>query len=100
MTAPHDICSLQSAPCTSAEHAPATITAAGGGHRRPSRSMLATAMFTICIGATGCTTITVAGAAIGIAATAASTAVDVAVGTAKVGAKVGGKAVGLVVGDD
>lgn len=51
--------------------------------------------------ATGCTTITVAGAAIGIAATAASTAVDVAVGTAKVGAKVGGKAVDLVTpGDD
>jgi hypothetical protein len=62
--------------------------------------MLATAMLTICISATGCTTITVAGAAIGIAATAASTAVDVAVGTAKVGAKVGGKAVDLVVGDE
>jgi hypothetical protein len=40
----------------------------------------------------GCTVITIAGAAVGTAATVASTGVDVAVGTAKVGAKVVGTA--------
>jgi uncharacterized protein YceK len=40
----------------------------------------------------GCTVITIAGAAVGTAATVASTSVDVAVGTAKVGAKVVGAA--------
>ena len=67
----------------------------------PTRTTLAGLALAALLLAGGCTTITVAGAAIGIAATAASTAVDVAVGTAKVGAKVGGKAVDLVTpGDD
>ena len=68
--------------------------------RARSRTVLAAMALATTLFASGCTTITVAGAAIGIAATAASTAVDVAVGTAKVGAKVGGKAVDLVVGDE
>jgi hypothetical protein len=41
---------------------------------------------------TGCTVLTVAGAAVGVATTVVSTSVDVAVGTAKVGAKVIGAA--------
>ena len=44
----------------------------------------------------GCTVITVAGAAVGVAATAASTAVDLTVGTVKVGARV----VGAVIPDE
>ena len=44
----------------------------------------------------GCTVITVAGAAVGVAATGASTAVDVTVGTVKVGARV----VGAVIPDE
>ncbi len=48
---------------------------------------------------TGCTVLTVAGAAVGVAATVVSTGVDVAVGTAKVGAKVVGAAADAVVPD-
>jgi hypothetical protein len=44
----------------------------------------------------GCTVITIAGAAVSTAATVASTGVDVAVGTAKVGAKVVGAAADAV----
>lgn len=44
----------------------------------------------------GCTVITVAGAAVGVAATVAETAVDVTVGTARLGVR----AVGAVIPDE
>ena len=44
----------------------------------------------------GCTVITVAGAAVGVAATAGGLAVDAAVGTAKLAGKAAGAAAGAV----
>lgn len=56
-------------------------------------------IFATCLALSGCTAITVAGAAVGVAATAASTAVDVGVGAAKLTVKAGSKAVDVVTGD-
>ncbi len=53
----------------------------------------------IAVLSTGCTVLTIAGVAVGAAATVVSTGVDVAVGTAKVGAKVVGAAADAVVPD-
>ncbi|MEZ5661729.1 MAG: hypothetical protein R3E83_25480 [Burkholderiaceae bacterium] len=60
------------------------------------RTGLLTALIASLIFGTGCTVITVAGAAVGVAATVAETAVDVTVGTVKLGAK----AVGSVLPGD
>ncbi|HEX2546773.1 MAG TPA: hypothetical protein VHL79_17960 [Ramlibacter sp.] len=55
-----------------------------------------TAAGLVALSLTGCTVITVAGAAVGVAATAGSLAVDAAVGTVKVVGGLAGAAVGAV----
>ncbi|MGC1442334.1 MAG: hypothetical protein WA888_17145 [Burkholderiaceae bacterium] len=65
----------------------------------PTKQARCIAVIVLALGISGCTVITVAGAAVGVAATVAGTAADVAVGTVKVGAKVGAKAVDVVIGD-
>ncbi|MEZ5653893.1 MAG: hypothetical protein R3E87_25445 [Burkholderiaceae bacterium] len=59
------------------------------------RGRLVIALAAVLLGLGGCTVITVAGAAVGVAATVAGTAVDVTVGTVKLGAK----AVGAIIPD-
>lgn len=81
--------------CLSRRRQPASLRGSVG---RPRLVPLAMAIV-MSVAMTGCTVITVTGAAIGVAAVAAGTAVDVAVGTVKVGAKAGSKAVDLVTGN-
>jgi hypothetical protein len=65
----------------------------------PTRFKACAAALLLALACSGCTVLTVAGAAVGIASTVVSTSVDVAVGTAKVGAKVGGAVIDAAIPD-
>jgi hypothetical protein len=60
------------------------------------RPALLSVVFAASLALGGCTVITVAGAAVGVAATGASLAVDAAVGTVRIAGKAAGMAVDAV----